>query len=176
ALCIRPYPSGWEKETSAGGAHYHVRPIKPTDIALYPEFLAKISSDDLRLRFLSPRKSFSDQVLKRLTQLDYDRNMAFVALDKSTGALAGISRLSCDPDHVSAEYALLVRTDLQGHGLGWELLSQIVDYAKADGIRRIGGIVLGENSKMLAMCREFGFSLMHLPNEPRLVEAKLELG
>ncbi|TIT42969.1 MAG: GNAT family N-acetyltransferase, partial [Mesorhizobium sp.] len=70
----------------------------------------------------------------------------------------------------------LVRTDLQGHGLGWELLSQIVDYAKADGIRRIEGIVLGENSKMLAMCREFGFSLMHLPNEPGLIEAKLELG
>ncbi|RNJ41851.1 GNAT family N-acetyltransferase [Mesorhizobium erdmanii] len=176
ALCIRPYPSGWDKEISAGGARYQIRPIRPADIALYPEFLGRISPDDLRLRFLSPRKSFSDQMLKRLTQLDYDRNMAFVALDASTGALAGISRLSCDPDHVSAEYALLVRTDLQGHGLGWELLSQIVDYAKADGIRRIEGIVLSENSKMLAMCREFGFSLMHLPNEPGLVEAKLELG
>ncbi|MER8631437.1 bifunctional acetate--CoA ligase family protein/GNAT family N-acetyltransferase [Mesorhizobium opportunistum] len=175
ALAIRPYPSGWEKAFSVGDTHYSIRPIKPADIALYPEFLARISPDDLRLRFLSPRKSFSDQMLKRLTQLDYDRNMAFVALETRTGALAGISRLSCDPDHVSAEYALLVRTDLQGQGLGWELLSQIVDYAKADGIRRIQGIVLSENSKMLAMCREFGFSIMHLPNEPGLVEAKLEL-
>ncbi|MCA0050001.1 bifunctional acetate--CoA ligase family protein/GNAT family N-acetyltransferase [Mesorhizobium sp. B283B1A] len=175
ALAIRPYPSGWEKTFSVGDTHYSIRPIKPADIALYPEFLARISPDDLRLRFLSPRKSFSDQMLKRLTQLDYDRNMAFVALETRTGALAGISRLSCDPDHVSAEYALLVRTDLQGQGLGWELLSQIVDYAKADGIRRIQGIVLSENSKMLAMCREFGFSIMHLPNEPGLVEAKLEL-
>ena len=102
--------------------------------------------------------------------------MAFVALDTATGALAGISRLSCDPDHISAEYALLVRTDLQGHGLGWELLSQIVEYARADGIRRIEGTVLSENSKMLAMCREFGFSIMHLPDDPGLVEAKLELG
>ncbi|RWE45637.1 MAG: bifunctional acyl-CoA synthetase/GNAT family N-acetyltransferase [Mesorhizobium sp.] len=176
ALAIRPYPSGWEKAFSACGAGYHIRPIKAVDIALYPEFLDKISPDDLRLRFLSPRKSFSDQMLKRLTQLDYDRNMAFVALDTSTGALAGISRISCDPDRVSAEYALLVRTDLQGHGLGWELLSQIVDYARADGIRRIEGIVLSENSKMLAMCREFGFSITHLPNDPGLVEAKLELG
>lgn len=175
ALAIRPYPSGWEKAFSVGDTHYSIRPIKPADIALYPEFLARISPDDLRLRFLSPRKSFSDQILKRLTQLDYDRNMAFDALETRTGALAGISRLSCDPDHVSAEYALLVRTDLQGQGLGWELLSQIVDYAKADGIRRIQGIVLSENSKMLAMCREFGFSIMHLPNEPGLVEAKLEL-
>jgi len=114
-------------------------------------------------------------MLKRLTQLDYDRNMAFVALDTSTGALAGISRLSCDPDHVGAEYALLVRTDLQGHGLGWELLGQIVDYAKADGIGRIEGIVLSENTRMLAMCREFGFSIAHLPDDPGLVEARLQL-
>ncbi len=175
ALAIRPYPTGWTRDFSAGGAHYHIRPIKPADVELYPEFLAKISPDDLRLRFLSPRKSFSDQMLKRLTQLDYDRNMAFVALETGTGALAGISRLSCDPDHVSAEYALLVRTDLQGHGLGWELLRQIVDYAKADGIGRIEGIVLSENARMLAMCREFGFSIGYLPDEPGLVEARLEL-
>lgn len=175
ALAIRPYPSGWEKEFLGGGTHYHIRPIKPADIALYPEFLARISPDDLRLRFLSPRKSFSDQMLKRLTQLDYDRNMAFVALETNTGALAGISRLSCDPDRSVAEYALLVRTDLQGHGLGWELLRQIVDYARADGIGRIEGIVLSENTRMVAMCREFGFSIAYLPNEPGLVEARLQL-
>jgi acetyltransferase len=175
ALAIRPYPSGWNRDFAAGGARYHIRPIKPADIALYPDFLARISPDDLRLRFLSPRKSFSDQMLKRLTQLDYDRNMAFVALETATGVLAGISRLSCDPDRSVAEYALLVRTDLQGHGLGWELLRQIVDYAKADGIGRIEGIVLSENSKMLTMCREFGFSVAHHPTEPGLVEARLDL-
>ncbi|RVA17537.1 GNAT family N-acetyltransferase, partial [Mesorhizobium sp. M7D.F.Ca.US.004.03.1.1] len=163
ALAIRPYPSGWEKTFSAGDTDYNIRPIKPADIALYPEFLARISPDDLRLRFLSPRKSFSDQMLKRLTQLDYDRNMAFVALETRSGALGGISRLSCDPDHTVAEYALLVRTDLQGHGLGWELLRQIVDYAKADGIDRIEGIMLSENTGMLAMCREFGFSIKRQP-------------
>ena len=176
----RRLPSGLirrvgNREFSAGGTHYHIRPIKPADIALYPEFLARISPDDLRLRFLSPRKSLSEQMLKRLTQLDYDRNMAFVALETGTGALAGISRLSSDPDHAVAEYALMVRTDLQGHGLGWELLSQIIDYAKADGIGRIEGIVLSENTKMLAMCREFGFSVTRHPSEPGLVEAKLEL-
>ncbi|TPJ54749.1 bifunctional acetate--CoA ligase family protein/GNAT family N-acetyltransferase [Mesorhizobium sp. B2-6-4] len=175
ALAIRPYPSGWEKTFSAGDTHYKVRPIKPADIALYPEFLARISPDDLRLRFLSPHKSFSDQMLKRLTQLDYDRNMAFVALETSTGAPAGISRLSCDPDHIVAEYALLVRTDLQSHGLGWELLRHLVNYAKADGIDRIEGIMLGENTRMLVMCREFGFSIRHHPSEPGLVEAILEL-
>ncbi|MBZ9798501.1 GNAT family N-acetyltransferase [Mesorhizobium sp. ES1-4] len=175
ALAVRPYPSGWEREFLGGATNYHIRPIKPADIALYPEFLARISPDDLRLRFLSPRKSFSDQSLKRLTQLDYDRDMAFVALETNSGALSGIGRLSCDPDHAVAEYALLVRTDLQGHGLGWELLRQLVDYAKADGIDRIEGIMLGENTTMLAMCREFGFSTRRHPSEPGLVEATLEL-
>ncbi|GLS34816.1 N-acetyltransferase [Mesorhizobium tianshanense] len=176
ALAIRPYPSGWEREFSADGGHYHIRPIKPADIALYPQFLASISPDDLRLRFLSPRKHFPDQMLKRLTQLDYDRDMAFVALEASSGALAGVSRLSCNPDRTVAEYALLVRTDLQGHGLGWELLSQIVDYAKADGIGRIEGMVLSENTRMLAMCREFGFSIAHHPSQSGLSLATLDIG
>lgn len=176
ALAIRPYPSGWERAFSADGGRYHIRPIKPADIALYPQFLASISPDDLRLRFLSPRKNFSDQMLKRLTQLDYDRDMAFVALEASSGALAGVSRLSCNPDRTVAEYALLVRTDLQGHGLGWELLSQIVDYAKGDGIGRIEGMVLSENTRMLAMCREFGFSITHHPSQPGLSLATLDIG
>ncbi|TIO04541.1 bifunctional acetate--CoA ligase family protein/GNAT family N-acetyltransferase [Mesorhizobium sp.] len=176
ALAIRPYPSGWEREFSADGGHYHIRPIKPADIALYQEFLARISPDDLRLRFLSPRKHFPDQMLKRLTQLDYDRDMAFVALEAGSGALAGVSRLSCNPDRTVAEYALLVRTDLQGHGLGWELLSRIVDYAKADGIGRIEGMVLSENIRMLAMCREFGFSIAHHPSQSGLSLATLDIG
>src|SRR5690606_21076801 len=77
ALAIRPYPVGWGKDIAAGGATYHIRPIKPADVALYPDFLAKISPDDIRLRFLAPRIEFRDEMLKRLTQLDYDRDMAF---------------------------------------------------------------------------------------------------
>ena len=84
-------------------------------------------------------------------------------------------RLSCDPDREVAEYALLVRSDLQGHGLGWALLRQIVDYAKAEGVGRIEGIVLNENSKMLTMCREFGFAIEHHPSEPGLAVATLKL-
>ncbi|OBQ64518.1 bifunctional acetate--CoA ligase family protein/GNAT family N-acetyltransferase [Mesorhizobium erdmanii] len=175
ALAIRPYPSGWSRDFVSDGFSFHIRPIKPVDVALYPAFLAKISPDDLRLRFLSVRKNFPDQMLKRLTQLDYDRDIAFVALEKDTGALAGIGRLSCDPDHRTGEYALLVRSDLQGHGLGWDLLNQVIDYAKAEGIGRIEGIVLNENSKMLTMCREFGFSVAHHPSEPGLSVATLEI-
>ncbi|CDX20681.1 fused acyl-CoA synthetase: NAD(P)-binding subunit; ATP-binding subunit [Mesorhizobium sp. ORS 3324] len=175
ALAIRPYPSGWSRDFASGGFSYHIRPIMPADATLYPAFMAKISPDDLRLRFLSPRKNFPDQMLKRLTQLDYDRDIAFVALEKDTGALAGIGRLSCDPDHRSGEYALLVRTDLQGHGLGWDLLKQIIDYARAERIGRIEGMILNENHKMLTMCREFGFSIAHHSSEPGLSVATLEV-
>ena len=89
--------------------------------------------------------------------------------------LAGVGRLSCDPDRAVAEYALLVRSDLQGHGLGWALLKQIVDYATAEGVGRIEGIVLNENDKMLTMCREFGFSTRHHPGQSGLVVATLKL-
>ena len=174
-LAIRPYPSGWERDVELGNKVFHLRPIKPADVSLYPPFLAKLSPDDIRLRFLAPRRSFPDRMLLRLTQLDYDRDMAFVALDKACGALAGIGRLSADPDHEIAEYALLVRTDLQGRGLGWTLLSLLIDYAKADGLKRIEGIILAENSKMLTMCREFGFRVTQHPSEPGLSLAELDL-
>jgi len=75
-----------------------------------------------------------------------------------------------------AEYALLVRTDLQGHDLGWTLLSHIIEYARADEFGRIGDIVLGENDTMLTMCRESGFSVSHHPDEPGLERVTLALG
>lgn len=175
ALVIRPYPAEWERDVAVGAAQYRIRPIKPADIGLYPDFLAKVAPDDIRLRFLAPRKKFPDEMLKRLTQLDYDRDMAFVVLEAG-GALAGVARLSCDPDRSRGEYALLVRTDLQGQGLGWVLLQQIIDYAKAEGIGRIEGMVLSENEAMLRMCGEFGFAITHQPDQPSLALVTLDLG
>ncbi|CAM5467464.1 acetyltransferase [Aquamicrobium terrae] len=175
ALVIRPYPAEWERDVAVGAAQYRIRPIKPADMGLYPDFLTKVAPDDIRLRFLAPRKKFPDEMLKRLTQLDYDRDMAFVVLEAG-GALAGVARLSCDPDRSRGEYALLVRTDLQGRGLGWALLQQIIDYAKAEGIGRIEGMVLSENEAMLRMCGEFGFAITHPPDQPSLALVTLDLG
>ncbi|MVA98600.1 GNAT family N-acetyltransferase [Nitratireductor sp. CAU 1489] len=175
ALAIRPYPDGWEKLIDAGSARYDIRPIRPADIALYSDFLARIAPDDIRFRFLAQRKNFPHQMLVRLTQLDYEREMAFVALDTATGELAGVGRLSTDPDKQKAEYALLVRTDLQGRGLGWALLAQLVDYARSEGIGRVEGFVLADNEKMLALCREFGFSVARSETEPSLYVAALDL-
>jgi acetyltransferase len=173
ALAIRPYPAGWETELDAGDHRYRIRPIKPADVELYPEFLAKVSPNDIRLRFLSPRKDFPDSGMKRLTQLDYDREIAFVALDRDSGELAGVSRLSCDPDRTLGEYAVLVRTDLQGRGLGWALLKKIVDWAKAEGVKRVEGLILSENYKMLSMAEAFGFDISRHPTELGLSLATL---
>jgi acetyltransferase len=174
-LAIRPYPAGWDGEFARGDATFHIRPIKPSDIGLYGDFITKVSPDDLRLRFLAPRRGFSDEMLKRLTQLDYDRDIAFVALEKPGGALAGVVRLSCDPDRIVGEYGLLVRTDLQGLGLGRALLRHVIEYAKTEGISRIEGVILSENDKMLDMCRRFGFVIKRHPDGYGLMLATLSL-
>jgi acetyltransferase len=175
ALAIRPWPAGWQKDFSSDdGADYHIRPIRPADAALYPAFLDKVSGDDIRLRFLAPRKSFPADMLVRLTQLDYDREIAFVALD-GTGALAGIARLNMDPDRESGEFAVLVRSDLQGHGLGAALLAYLIDYARADGLARVEGIILEENARMLGMAREMGFAIAHNAEGPGVAKAVLTL-
>ena len=175
AMVIRPYPAEWAKTVEIGAETYDIRPIKPADIALYPQFLSKVSSEDIRMRFLAPRRAFPDEMLKRLTQLDYDRDIAFVALTPG-GELAGIARLSCDPDRDRAEYAILVRSDLQGRGLGWSLMTYLVEYGRAERIGRIEGIVLAENDRMIAMCVENGFEISPHPDEPGAMLATLNLG
>lgn len=176
ALAVRPYPAGWDKAVTLGrDRHFCLRPIKPVDVEMFPEFLSRISPDDIRLRFMAPRKSFPQEMLLRLTQIDYDREMAFLAVDEDTGEMAGVSRIYTDPDHEVAEYAILIRTDLQGLGLGWELLSRLIDYARADGLKRIEGHILDENRKMLDMCRDFGFSVAPDPGERGVSLAVLDL-
>jgi acetyltransferase len=175
ALAIRPYPAQWAEDVDLGPLKAHLRPIRPDDLSLYGAFFARVSDEDLRLRFLSPRRHFPDQMLKRLTQLDYDREMAFVATDRDTGALMAIGRLNADPDKGKAEYALLVRSDLQGHGLGWTLLRRLIDYARAEGIGCIEGVILAENGRMLQMARDFGFVITRNPEDMRLMTATLTL-
>ena len=136
ALAIRPYPAelgegDFRRRTPAITSGRSNRRISRSIRISWP----RVSPEDIRLRFLAPRKSFPDEMLKRLTQLDYDRDMAFVALE-SRQRCAWRESAGCPaiPTAQSPNIALLVRTDLQGHGLGWALLSQIIDYAKAEGI------------------------------------------
>ncbi len=174
-LAIRPYPDGWAKDVDLEGHRYHLRPIKPADVVLFPDFLSRVSPEDIRFRFLAPRRHFPDEMLLRLTQLDYERDIAFIALRAEDGEMGGIGRLSSDPDKEIAEYGLLVRTDLQGHGLGFALLKQLIDYGREEGIGAIEGIVLSDNVKMLSMCRDFGFVAKENSEEPGVVTMLLRL-
>src|SRR5690606_27558255 len=98
--------------------------------------------------------------------------IAFLALDEASGEIAGVGRLSSDPDREVAEYGLLVRTDLQGRGIGWTLLHHMIRYAGAEGFARIECIVLAENEKMLAMCRNFGFAISHDPEDRGIMRVR----
>jgi acetyltransferase len=173
-LAVKPVPEGWDRQVELpNGTRIAIRPIVPADAALYPRFLQDTTAHDLRLRFLSP-VTISDDMLVRLTQIDYDREMAFVALE-ATGALAGIGRLIADPDRERAEFALIVRSDLQGQGLGSALLSHLREYASAEGIGVIEGVVLEENDTMLDLCERHGFDRVSRVEEPGSVRVTLTL-
>jgi acetyltransferase len=157
-FAIRPYPSEWERHTTLkDGAAILVRPVRPEDESLYPPFLSRVSQDDLRLRFFAPVKEFRHAFIARFTQLDYARAMAFVAIDEASGKMLGVARLHANSTYDTAEYAVLVRSDLKGRGLGWMLMQTIIEYARSEGLRTIEGQVLNENTTMLQMCAELGF-------------------
>jgi acetyltransferase len=173
-LAIRPYPAAWRREVELKDGRYEIRPVRPADALLYDDFLARLEPDAIRMRFLAPRRFFPPEMAMRLTRLDYDREMAFMALAPD-GRLAGVSRIACAPDHRSAEYALIVRSDLEGRGIGSALMRQLIAYAKADGIERLEGMVLADNAPMLDLVRRLGFGIEAVPEEAGVVMSRLEL-
>jgi acetyltransferase len=175
-FAIRPYPKEWERRaTLPDGRTVFVRPVRPEDERLYRPFLAAVSREDLRLRFFAPVKDFSHAFIARFTQIDYARAMAFLAINEATGEMLGVVRLHADAAYERGEYAVLVRSDLKTHGLGWLLMQTIVEYARAEGIRMIEGQVLRENTTMLKMCRELGFEISSDPEEADVQMVKLRL-
>jgi acetyltransferase len=173
-FAIRPYPSEWERHIKLrDGTAVFVRPVRPEDEPLYPPFFAAVTPADLRLRFFAPVKDFSHTFIARFTQIDYARAMAFIALDEATGAMQGVVRLHATADYDSGEYAILVRSDLKGHGLGWLLMQLIIEYARSEGIRSIKGQVLHENMMMLD--RNLGFHIASDPQEPSSAIVTLSL-
>src|SRR5262249_49271039 len=157
AMSIRAYPEDWTVDIDAGRAgKVQIRPIRPEDEALYEDFYARVTLDDQRLRFFTAAPNLSHKLLARLTQIDYAREMAFVAIAKGDGALLGVVRMIADPDYTQAEFAVLVRSDLKGCGLGWRLMSHLIAYARVEKLQQLYGSVLADNSTMLQMCRELG--------------------
>jgi RimJ/RimL family protein N-acetyltransferase len=161
-----PYPKEWERHDRLhDGTPVLVRPLKPEDADLYPDFLSEVTAEDLRLRFFAPIRELSPDLIFRLTHLDYEKAMAFIALEQQTGRMLGVVRLHYDPDGKAGEYAVLVRSHLKSHGLGWLLMHRMIDYAQTKGLERVHGQVLAENTTMLAMCAELGFTVSDDPLE-----------
>jgi len=134
-----------------------IRPLKPDDAALYPDFLAEVSPGDLRLRFFVPLREVSHNLIHKLVHYDPEHAMAFIAISESSGRMLGVVRLHDDPRGDGAEFAILVRSHLKGHGLGWLLMKHMIDYARGKGLKTVHGQVLDENAAMLQMCSELGF-------------------
>jgi acetyltransferase len=175
-FAVRPYPKQWERRTTASdGTPLLIRPVRPEDEELMREFFKRVSPEDLRLRFFAPVRDFGHAFIARLTQLDYARAMAFFAIDEATGELLGGVRIHADANYQTAEYAVLVRSDLQGRGIGWLLMRMILEYARAEGLHRIDGQVLRENTTMLAMCAELGFTAVPDRDDPGIVNVSLDL-
>ncbi len=175
-FAVRPYPSQWERHIQIReGWRVFVRPIRPEDEPAIHDLLRHVTPDDLRLRFFAPMREFTHQFIARLTQLDYARAMAFVALDEASNELAGVVRIHSDSIYETGEYAILLRSELKGRGLGWALMQLIIEYARSEGLKAISGDVLRENIVMLEMCRSLGFEVKSDPFEADICKVRLKL-
>src|SRR6185436_2651358 len=118
------------------GTRVLMRVLRPQDAAYYRKFVAHVTADDMRLRFFSAIKELSEDRISELTHLDYERAMAFIAIDEASDQMLGVVRLHLDEDRQGGEYAVIVRSALKGHGLGWLLMRRMIAYARAIGLKR----------------------------------------
>ena len=143
--------------TLRDGENVLIRPLTVADAALYPDFLADVTTEDLRLRFFAAMRELPPTTIDKLVHYDPAVAMAFIAIEEATGRMLGVVRLHDDPDGKAGEFAILLRSHLKGHGLGWLMMQHMIAYAKAHGLKTVRGQVLGENATMLTMCGELGF-------------------
>jgi acetyltransferase len=176
-FAVKPYPSELTHEIAdRNGKTYLMRPIKPEDASALQETIASSDPEDVRMRFFSTLQRLPDVLAKRLTQIDYDREMAFAVIDEAGERPQGIGvvRLALDPDRTRGEYAIMVRSDRIGTGLGLRMMQEIIAYARQIGAKQVFGDVLAENKRMLGMCEKLGFERTGTP-EPGVVEVTLNL-
>jgi acetyltransferase len=161
-LAIVPYPRRYEETLDWHGLRITVRPIRPEDEAAHHDFVESMTPDDLRLRFFGSVGSFDHSQLARMTQIDYDREMALIATVPSGEGCArtlGVVRAVADPDNETAEFAVAVRSDQKGRRLGRLLMEKIIAYARSRGTHWLVGEALRENAAMIALAKACGFTV-----------------
>ena len=171
-LVLPPYPAALVGHWDAGGEPLTIRPIRPEDAVAHAALFSRITPADVRYRFFSTLRELSPERVARMTQVDYDREMAFIAV-RANGDTVGVGRLVCEREE--GEFAIIVQSDMKGTGLARHLMGLLIEWGRARGMTAISGQVLAENTPMLAFIRKLGFTLRRLPEEPDVVEARLPL-
>ena len=175
-MSIRPYPNEWQVDvevTPIGKVLF--RPVRPTDEKSLSELLTHVSGTDLRTITLGQQDSLEHQTFPRLAQIDYAREMTFVALANSTGELMAVIRMLADPDYEKAQFGITVHPELKESSLGRQLCQQLITYARDEGIRQLYGSIERTNTPLLDFCAEAGFSQSVSPDNPSQVDVNLWL-
>lgn len=171
-------PPTFRHEWTAGdGTRVTIRPIRPDDREIERAFVRGLSSNSKYFRFFSTIKDLSPQLLDRFTQVDYPREMAFIATIQAEMAELeiGVARYAPGRSERTAEFAVVVADNWQGRGIGRELLRHLFGVAEDAGFTRIEGIVLRANKNMLRLSRELGFTVSHYPGDANLVHIGKDL-
>jgi acetyltransferase len=167
-LAIRPYPEELVRSVEWQGSLLTIRPIRPEDGAAHTAFFSRLTPEDVRLRMFVRIRELSPAQLARFTQIDYDREMAFIATrpgpDGAPETL-GVARAVADPDNQRAEFAVTIRSDLKGQGLGTLLMRTLIDYSRKRGTRQMVGEALAENTGIQRLAARLGFKRTVLPGE-----------
>ena len=170
-LAIAPYPSELIEHRQVGPDAMTIRPIRPEDAQAHTVFFGRLSPQDVRFRFFSAMRELSPEQTVRLTQVDYDREMAFIAVRDATGETVGVSRLACDMSGHSGEFAVIVQADMKGRGLASHLMRRLIEWGRLRGLQQIEGQILADNHPMLAFIRHLGFSVHRMVDDPEVMEA-----
>ncbi len=179
SLPVGRYPRYLEETHELpGGEIAFLRPIRPADAPALREGFKKLTPKDVRQRFFLSMADLRPAMADRLCRIDYERHMALVAMNNDCKAGTdgwGVARLVADPDGRRAEFAIIVRSDLQGRGIGSLLMDRLLAYARSRGIEQIWGNVLADNAAMLAFARKLGFTIGASPEEPEALRVSKPL-
>lgn len=165
-FAIRPYPEELEEWVSWQDRQVLLRPIRPEDCGQLLEFFNALDADDVRDRIFMHIRELPRSQFARLTQIDYDREMAFIATSKREGGdveTLGLARAIADPDNTAAEFAIIVRSDIKGQGLGPILLKKLIDYCRSRGTKELLGEALFDNERLRGLVQRFGFAVTPSP-------------
>ena len=177
-MAIHPYPADLTSVLHlADGSRVTLRPIRPEDADMEQEFVRNLSQNSRYFRFMNAVRELSPAMLARFTQIDYDREMAFVAVREEGGREIeiGVARYVTNPDERTCEFAIVLAEVWQGRGLGRRMLERLIEVARTRGLKAMVGQVLAENQPMLALSRKLGFEVSGHPDDGALKRVTLVL-